>query len=179
VIIAAFTDRYTVSCGTMRATQGTTGEANMSKHQDQIIEAAKGKVGEQILAAAFAKPRGATTAGIGAGAIVSGIGGKRVSDQRKGAESAGIALGNPGAVAVTATSLLTMQVKVSFGGQIKEIAEVLSVVPLADVDALEVKRMGMAGVMEISAGGSSFKLEGKAGDLKEFADAFERAKASA
>jgi hypothetical protein len=37
----------------------------------------------------------------------------------------------------------------------------------------------MAGVMEISAGGSSFKLEGKAGDMKEFAEAFERAKATA
>lgn len=151
----------------------------MSKHQDQIIAAATGKVGEQILAATFAKPRGATTAGIGGGPIVSGIGGKRVSDQRKGAESAGIALGNPGAVAVTPTSLLTMQVKVSLGGQIKEVTEVLSVVPLADIDSLEVKRMGMAGVMEISAGGSSFKLEGKAGDMKEFAEAFERAKATA
>jgi hypothetical protein len=151
----------------------------VSKHQDQIIEAAKAKVGEQILAAAFAKPRGATTAGVGAGPIVGGIGGKRVSDQTKGAEAAGIALGNPGAVAVTPTSLLTMQVKVNFTGQIKEVTEVLSTVPLADVDSLEVKRMGMAGVMEISAGGSSFKLEGKAGDMKEFAEAFERAKATA
>jgi hypothetical protein len=46
------------------------------------------------------------------------------------------------------------------------------------VDSLEVKRMGAAGVMEISAHGSSFKLEGKAGDMKEFAAAFEKAKAS-
>jgi hypothetical protein len=150
----------------------------VSKHQDQIIAAATGKVSEQILAAAFAKPRGATTAGVGGGPIVGAIGGKRVSDQTKGAEAAGIVLGNPGAVAVTPTSLLTMQVKVSFGGQIKEVTEVLSTVPLANV-SLEVKRMGMAGVMEISAGGSSFKLEGKAGDMKEFAEAFERAKATA
>jgi hypothetical protein len=33
--------------------------------------------------------------------------------------------------------------------------------------------------MEISAGGSSFKLEGKPGDMKELADVFERAKAAA
>jgi len=52
-------------------------------------------------------------------------------------------------------------------------------VPLVDVDSLEVKRFGLTGVMEISAGGSSFKLEGKPGDMKELADVFERAKAAA
>jgi len=39
--------------------------------------------------------------------------------------------------------------------------------------------MGLAGVMEISSLGTSFKLEGKVNDIREFADAFERAKASA
>ena len=150
----------------------------MSNHQQQIIAAAAGKITEPILGAAFAKPRGATTSAIGGGAIVDAIGGKKVSDQNKGAQAAGIVLGNPGAVAVTGSSLLTMQVKVSLMGQIKDITEVLSTVPLAEVDSLEVKRMGAAGVMEISAHGSSFKLEGKAGDMKEFAAAFERAKAS-
>ncbi|MDR7086694.1 hypothetical protein J2X11_001533 [Aeromicrobium panaciterrae] len=150
----------------------------MSNHQEQIIAAAVGKVAEPILGAAFAKPRGATTAAIGGGVITGAIGAKKVGDQTKGAEAAGIVLGNPGAVAVTATSLVTMQVKVSMMGQIKEIAEVLSSVPLAEIDSLEVKRMGAAGVMEISSHGSTFKLEGKAGDMKEFASTFDRAKAS-
>ena len=149
----------------------------MSNHQEQIIAAAAGKIDEPILGAAFAKPRGATTAGAG-GAIVGAIGGKKVSNQTEGAKAAGIVLGNPGAVAVTATSLVTMQVKVSMMGQIKEITEILSTVPLAEVDSLDVKRMGAAGVMEISAHGNAFKLEGKAGDMKEFAAAFERAKAT-
>jgi hypothetical protein len=39
--------------------------------------------------------------------------------------------------------------------------------------------MGMTGVMEITAGGSSFKVEGKPGDMKDLADVFERAKAGA
>ena len=39
--------------------------------------------------------------------------------------------------------------------------------------------MGLTGVMEISAGGGSFKLEGKPGDMKELAEVFERAKAGA
>ena len=72
-----------------------------------------------------------------------------------------------------------MKVKVSAMGAIKDVTEVLSVVPLVDVDSLEVKRFGLTGVMEISAGGSSFKLEGKPGDMKELADVFERAKAAA
>jgi len=39
--------------------------------------------------------------------------------------------------------------------------------------------MGLAGVMEINSLGTSFKLEGKVNDMRDFADAFERAKASA
>ena len=148
----------------------------MSKHREQIVAAAGGKVSEEILGAAFAKPRGSTTAGAGGGVIASEIGARWAGKQRAGADAAGIALGNPGAVAVTPTSLLTMAVKVSLTGQIKEITEVLSTVPLADVDSIEVKRMGMAGVMEIKAGGGSFKLEGKVNDLREVAEAFERAR---
>lgn len=156
-----------------------TNGVTMSKHQDQIIEAARGKVPEQLLGATFAKPRGATTAAAGGGGMASAIGRKWAGSQQEGASAVGIKLGNPGAVAVTPTSLVTMQVAVSFGGQIKDVTEVLSVVPLAAVDSIEVKRMGMAGVMEINAGGNSFKLEGKVPDMREFADAFARAKGAA
>ncbi|HEU4980455.1 MAG TPA: hypothetical protein VFT14_04495 [Solirubrobacterales bacterium] len=150
----------------------------MSKHQEQIKAAAKGKVEAEILGAAFAKPRGATTAGVG-GVIPGEIGARWTGKQQKGADAVGIEVGNPGAVAVTPTDLLTMAVKVSFGGQIKEVTAVLSRVPLTDVDSVEVKRVGMAGVMEITAGGSSFKLEGKVNDMREVAAEFERAKAGA
>ena len=61
----------------------------------------------------------------------------------------------------------------------KEVTDVLSVVPLAEVDSLQVKRMGLTCVMEISAGGGSFKLEGKSGDMKEPIEVFERAKGGA
>jgi hypothetical protein len=151
----------------------------MSKHQDQIIAAAEGKVQDELLGAAFAKPRGATTAAVGGGLVTNEIGARWAGKQQKGAGTVAIKLGNPGAVAVTATSLVTMQVGVSMGGQIKEVKEVLSTVPLADVDSVEVKRMGLAGVMVITAGGASFKLEGKVNDMREFAAAFDRAKAAA
>jgi len=150
----------------------------VSKHQEQIIEAANGKLDEEILGAAWGKPRGSQTAAAGAGVIVGEIGARWAGKQRKGAEVAGIELGNPGAVAITPTSLVTMKVKVSAMGAIKEVAEVLSVVPLGEVDSLEVKRFGMTGVMEVSAGGGSFKMEGKPGDMKELAEVFERAKAA-
>ncbi len=150
----------------------------MSKHREQIIAAANGKVGEPLLGATFAKPRGATTAAAGGGAIAREIGVQWSNSQRRGADGAGLRLGNPGAVAVTPTSLLTLSVGVSMGGQIKEIKEILSTVPLADVEAIEVKRMGLAGVMQIHAGGSTFKLEGKVPDMRDFAEAFARAKAA-
>ena len=151
----------------------------MSKHQEQIIAAARGKLDEEILGAAWGKPRGATTAAAGGGLIASEIGARWAGKQRKGAEAAQIAIGNPGAVAITATSLVTMKVKVSAMGAIKEVTEVLSVVPLEAVDSIQVKRMGLTGVMEIKAGEGSFKLEGKPGDMKELAEVFERAKAVA
>ena len=150
----------------------------MSKHQEQIIEAANGKLDEEILGTAWGKPRGSQTAAAGAGVIVGEIGARWAGKQRKGAEIAGIELGNPGAVAITPTSLVTMKVKVSAMGAIKEVTEVLSVVPLAEVESLQVKRFGLTGVMEIKAGGGSFKLEGKPGDMKELAEVFERAKAA-
>ncbi len=152
----------------------------MSKHQEQIIAAANGKLDEEILGAAWGKPRGSMTAVAGAGNVfASEIGARWAGKQREGAKNAGISLGNPGAVAITPTSLVTMKVKVSAMGAIKEVTEVLSVVPLGDVDSLRVKRMGLTGVMEITAAGSSFKLEGKPGDMKELVEVFERAKAAA
>jgi hypothetical protein len=151
----------------------------LSKHQEQIIAAAKGKLDEEILGAAWGKPRGATTAAVGGGVIGQEIGARWAGKHSKGAESAGIEIGNPGAVVITPTSLVTMKVKVSAMGAIKEVTEILSTVPLAAVDSLEVKRAGLTGVMEISAGGGSFKLEGKPGDMKELAEVFARAKAAA
>jgi hypothetical protein len=111
--------------------------------------------------------------------IAKEIGARWAGNQHKGAEAAGITIGSPGAIAVTPSSLVTMKVKVSAMGAIKEVTEVLSTVPLAEVDSLQVKRMGLTGVMEIKAGGGSFKLEGKPGDMKELADVFARAKAAA
>jgi len=149
----------------------------VSNHREQIIEAARGKLAENLLGATFAKPRFAGTSMAGGAAGI--IGGQMAGKQVKGAAAADVRLGNPGAVGVTATSLVTMSVGVTMGGQIKEVKEVLSVVPLASVDSVQVKRFGLAGVMEITIGGTAFKLEGKVGDMREFAASFDHAKATA
>jgi hypothetical protein len=151
----------------------------VSKHREQIIEAARGKVDGELLSAAFAKPRGSTTTAAGGGLIAGEIGTQWSGKHHKRAEATGIGLGNPGAIAVTPTSLITMAVRVSFTGQIKEVEDVLSVVPLTEVDSIEVKRMGMAGVMQVHARGGSFKLEGKVDDMRDLAETFARAKATA
>jgi hypothetical protein len=150
----------------------------VSKHSEQIIAAAPGKIDEEILGAAWANPRGSMTASVGGGVAVGEIGVRWMGKQSGGAEAVGLQLGKPGALAITPTSLITMKVKVSATGQIKEIEEVLSTVPLVAIDEFEVKRAGLTGVLRVSSGESSFKLEGKVGDLRELAQAFERAKAS-
>lgn len=148
----------------------------MSKHQDQILAAARGMIDEELLAAAFAKPRGSTVAAASPGLVAREIGAQWSGKQHKGAKAVGVEVGNPGAIAVTSTSLITMAVKVSFTGQIKEVQEVLSVVPLSEVDSIEVSRMGAAGVMKIDVGDSSFKLEGKVPEMRALAEAFDRAR---
>jgi hypothetical protein len=46
----------------------------VSKHQEQIVSAARGKLDEEILGATFAKPRGSTTAVAGTDLISREIG---------------------------------------------------------------------------------------------------------
>ena len=145
----------------------------MSKSQEQIIAVAGGKLGEPIVAAVVAKPRGATMAATGG----TFFGGMSVRKQTRAAAAAGLALGNPGAVALTRTSLVTLQIKVSMTGEIKEIEEVLTSLPLAEVDELDVKRLGLGGLMHIRARGNTVSLEGKVGDMRDFAEAFARARA--
>jgi hypothetical protein len=69
---------------------------------------------------------GASNAAAGQGVIASQIGSRWADKQRKGAGDAGIEIGNPGAVAVTPSSLVTMKVNVSAMGAIKAVTEVLS-----------------------------------------------------
>lgn len=75
---------------------------------------------------------------------------------------------------LTPTRLLTLRLGISFTGAVKEVKELLGALPLSEVTSLEVSRMGAAGVLKVTANGSEFKLEAKAGPAKQFAAAFDQ-----
>ena len=75
------------------------------------------------------------TAAAAGGLVASEIGARWAGKHRKGAEAAGLEIGKPGAVAITPSHLVTMKVTVSAMGAIREVSEVLSTVPLAEVFA--------------------------------------------
>jgi hypothetical protein len=123
-----------------------------------------------VLAATTAAPRGRQTAMAGGAAGM--IGAKWAGKNRNAASAAGLETASNMAVAITESRLLTLETKVSAMGAVTEIKQLLSAVPLSEVDTLEAKRFGLGGVMTIAARGAEVKLEGKVGDMKAVADAF-------
>jgi hypothetical protein len=145
----------------------------MSNHETALREGAADKVGgEQILAAVVASPRGSMTAQMGgaAGMIGSGKSGK----QEQGARAAGLVVQRNSGLVLTPTRLHSFALKISMMGAIKEVGEQLSELPVDQIDSIESKRMGAAGVITVNANGSEFKLESKAGPAKDLAAAFQQ-----
>src|SRR3954469_21458186 len=141
--------------------------------------------GEEVLAAFVARPRGWTqaTASPGGGAVAGlvggAIGGKKQRASAGAAQEAGFELASPMALAITPTRLVSLKVTAPVGMGIgMKVQELLSAVPLADVEAIEVKRMAMGKTVTVTIRGASFTLEAGAGaDAKGVAEALERAKA--
>src|SRR3954447_2955497 len=160
----------------------------MARSEAKIKEgAAPFLEGEEVVAAFVARPRGWTQAtaspggGAIAGAIGGAIGGKKQREQVGSAEDAGFELASPMALAITPTRLVSLKVTAPVGMGIgMKVQELLSAVPLADVDAIEVKRMAVGKTVTVTIRGASFTLEAGVGaDAKGVADALERAKAVA
>jgi hypothetical protein len=144
-----------------------------SKNEDRIKELAGPflDAGEHVVAATTAAPRGKQTAMAGGAAGM--IGGAWAGKNRKAGEAAGIGVASNMAVVITDSRLLTLETKISAMGAVSEIKGLLSALPLSEVDSIEVKRFGLAGVMSLTAHGSDpVKLEGKVGNMKPIADAF-------
>jgi hypothetical protein len=149
----------------------------MSSHEEQIKEGAASflEPGEQILAAVVASPRGSTTGGAGGAAGL--IGGQWAGKNASGAKAAGLVVKRSCGLALTPSRIVTFDLGISMMGAVKEVKSVLSSVPLAEIESVEGKRFGAGGVITITAQGGTFKLESKAAGAKEFAEAFDRAKA--
>jgi hypothetical protein len=133
---------------------------------------------ERVLAAFIARPRGATTAGVGGAAAM--VGDRRVRREQQSAGVVGLQLANPMALALTARRLVVLSVEplLAFGrgGDVKGL---VSAVPLREVEAIEVKRLLVGKVVVLTVGGATFGLEAGAGaDARGLVDAFQRAAAA-
>ena len=143
--------------------------------------------GEEVLAAIVARPRGWTqsTASAGGGAaagMVGGmIGGKKQQQNIGAARESGFELASPMALAVTPRRLLSLKVTAPVGlGIGMKVQELVSAVPIGDVDSIEVKRLAVGKTVTVTVRGVPFVLEVGAGaNANGVAEALERAKATA
>ena len=147
-----------------------------SKQEQKVREGARQFLedGEEIVATIIARPRGWTQQM--AGSMV--LGSSQQSKVRAAAEQAGVELASPMAVAITQRRLLTLELgsTVGFGagGAVKKL---LSSVPIAEVDSIELKRLALGKVVKLKIRGSEIKLETNAmADAKGLVEALERAR---
>ena len=154
----------------------------MSSYEDKIKEQARSYLqpGEQVLAAMIARTRGATQASMGniAGTV---IGGRKVVQQRRAAEGAGLKLTSPMALVMTDQRLMVLKISPIIGmGKGGDVKELVSHVPAADVDSIEIKRLLVGKVVTVTVRGTPVKLEvGATGDARGMADGLARAKSAA
>lgn len=140
--------------------------------------------GEEVIAAVVARPRGWTQANASAGggvpaAMIGGaIGRKKQQKNIDAAGDVGFELASPMALAVTQGRLLSLKISspigLGIGGQVKEL---VSAIPVDDVDSVEVKRLAAGKTITITIQGVPFVLEVGAGaNAKGVAEAFQSAK---
>ncbi len=161
----------------------------MARSEAKIKEGAAPflELGEEVLAAIVARPRGWTQAvasaggGAAAGAVGGAIGGKKQQQSIDAAQKSGFELASPMALAVTPRRLLSLKVTAPIGlGIGMKVQELVSAVPVSEVDSIEVKRLAVGKTVTVTIRGVPFVLEVGAGaDAKGVAEALERAKATA
>jgi hypothetical protein len=143
--------------------------------------------GEEVVAAFVARPRGWTQANASAGGgalagVVGGtIGGKKQQKNIEAAGEAGFELASPMALAVTQRRVLSLKIGapigLGIGGSVKEL---VSAVPISEVDGIEAKRLAVGKTVTVTVRGVPFVLEVGAGaNVKGVTEAFEQAKAAA
>lgn len=121
---------------------------------------------ERVVATLIASARGHQQAMVGG---VGGlIGGSRQAEARRAAENAGVRLASPMGLVLTNRRLLT----VSTGGRGVP-KEFLNDIPLAAVESILVKRLGLGGSVTVWINGQPVKLESRVGDARAFAAALQ------
>lgn len=147
-----------------------------SRQERKIKEGARPflEEGEEVLAAFVARPRGWTQSVAGS----RGLGAAQQGRAYAAAEQAEFRLASPMALALTQRRLFTLEIGspigLGIGGEVKEL---VSAAPIADVDSIEVKRLGLGQVVTLTVRGVPFKLEANAmAGAKALAEVFDRAK---
>jgi hypothetical protein len=142
------------------------------------------EAGETVLAAFIARPRGWTQAtgapasGVDGGDLIGAFGESKQERNIDAAKAAGFPLANPVALAITQRRLLSFAISnpIGFGIAVK-VKELVGAVPLRSVDAIEVKRLALGKVVNVTVDGVPFRLEAGAGaNARGVAEALDRAK---
>jgi hypothetical protein len=144
-------------------------EQKLRSGAEQYLES-----GEQILGAVVAQARGHTQAIAGSGAI----GGRQKGNVQAASAEAGLKIENPMAVVITDRRLMTLKIGAPIGlGMGGAVNDLLSAVPLTDVDSIETKRMGLTKILLITIHGIEIKLEANAAaNTDDIASGFKQAK---
>jgi hypothetical protein len=149
----------------------------MARAEEWITEGAAPflEPGEEVLAAFVAAPRGYTQSVAGA----RGLGQAQRGRQESAAGEAGMRLEAPMALALTPKRLVALSISNPVGmGVSGKVKGLLSEVPLAEVDSIEVKRLLVGSRITLTVRGVSMKLEAGAGArAKPLAEAFAGLKA--
>jgi hypothetical protein len=145
----------------------------MAKTDDKLILAAQPLLdGEDVRAVLIASPRGHSTAV--AGGVAGEIGIRKQGKAMRDASAVGLEVKPYMALVLTATRLAS--VKRDMRGRVTEL---LSDVPLADVEGAELKRFGLGGRLTLTIAGTEVKLECRVGDGRAFADALRQGRHTA
>jgi len=133
--------------------------------------------GEEILASIVAQPRGTSNSKVG-GLAPQAIGSAWAKKSHEGAAEAGLQLANPMALALSDRRLLVFGIEKSAMGKPTGVKELVSAVPVGQIESISVKRLLVGKTMTVTANGAEAKLEIGAGqDAKGLAEQFERVKA--
>jgi hypothetical protein len=135
--------------------------------------------GEEIVASIVAQPRGTSNSKVG-GVAPQAIGSAWAGKSKQGAEAAGLTLTRPMALALSDRRLIVFGIETNAMGKPKAVKELVSAVPVGEVESIQVKRLLVGKTLTVSANGAQAKLEVPAGqDAKGLAEQFERVKAGA
>jgi hypothetical protein len=133
-----------------------------SRYEEKFKEGARPylEAGEEVLAAFICQPRGHGPA------------------RAFGAAGVGLVVSAPMVLAVTQLRLLSLKITTPVMGHGGDVQRLLGAVPLADVDAVEIRRFGLGKRITVIVRGDVVRLDGVIG-ASEFLDAFTAAKAAA